>query len=438
MYQAGLVAAVLGVATIHARVIDPVGYDLLRSSRMVWWAVVAVVLMASGYGLGLPELPTRRRDAVIRSLASVFLAGGAVALGQLTLAAPLLPRSSLGLLVVVAPIWSLIGWNLSRDVITWRTQRDQVFIVAEQSDEHASLTFELDTRPESPAAVVGSMALDRARLGPDGRARLVEAVERTGASVLVLDTAAQSDDGIVQQAALLHGRGLRIRTLALFYEGWLGKLPVAELARVSLLFDIGEVHRLRYVRSKRIFDFFVGAVGTVVLAVAIPLVWLGNRIANQGPLFYSQPRVGKDGTIFTIYKFRTMVPTDGSGGPTPWTVEDDPRVTTFGHFLRRAHFDELPQMVNIVKGELSIVGPRPEQPHYVDELREKIPFFDVRHLVRPGLTGWAQVKQGYAADEADALEKLQYDFYYLRRQGFGLDVRILWRTVRGVIAGAGQ
>ncbi|MGF1599970.1 MAG: sugar transferase [Acidimicrobiales bacterium] len=443
-YQFGLATAVVGVATLHARFVDSGGYDLLRSSRLPWWLLVAVVLMAAGYGLGLPELPARRRDAVVRGLTAASLASGVVAMAQLALAQPVLPRSSLGLLVVIAPIWSVVGWDLARDMTSWRTQRDQVFVVAEQADDHASLRFELQDRPEWPAAVVGWLDLERARLGGDGRARLIEAVERTGATVVVLDTAAQSDDGVVQQAAVLHGRGVRIRTLALFYEGWLGKLPVAELARVSLLFDIGELHRLRYVRSKRVIDLVVGLVGTVVLALAVPVVVAGNRWGNPGPLLYAQPRVGKDGSVFTIYKFRTMATAasgEAAGAGTAgsaWTTESDPRITRFGRVLRRSHLDELPQMVNILRGELSIVGPRPEQPHYVDELREKVPFYDIRHLVRPGLTGWAQVKQGYTADEADALEKLQYDVYYLRRQGLALDVRILWRTVRDVLGGRGR
>lgn len=439
-FQTGVATAVVGVATLHAQVFAPETYDLLRSSRLLWWMIVAGVLMAGSYGLGLPELPRRRRDAVTRAFAAVAGAVIVVSLGQLVLAVPLLPRSSLGLLVIITPLWSVIGWNIACDVTSWRIHRDKVFLVAKHGDEQASLEFELESRPESPAAIVGSMPIEYARLGQDGRARLVEAVDRTGASVLVLDTAAQSDDGIVQQAAVLHRRGLRVRTLALFYEGWLGKLPVAELARVSLLFDIGELHRQRYVRSKRVIDIGLALVGVVTLLLVAPAVWIVNLKANQGPLLFAQARVGRDGAAFTIYKFRTMVPAPALAldGPTPWTIKDDPRITPFGRFLRRAHIDELPQMINILKGELSFVGPRPEQIHYVEELRDKIPFYDVRHLVRPGLTGWAQVKQGYAAGTTDALEKLQYDFYYLRRQGLALDVRIVWRTIRGVIGGKGR
>ena len=121
-----------------------------------------------------------------------------------------------------------------------------------------------------------------------------------------------------------------------------------------------------------------------------------------------------------------------------WTTANDPRVTRFGQVLRRTHLDELPQVVNILAGELSLIGPRPEQPRYVDELQEKLPFYSLRSLVRPGLTGWAQVKYGYAADHRDAMEKLQYEFYYLRRQGLGLDLRIAARTLRHVAGGGGR
>lgn len=437
-FQFGLATSVLGLATLHANVLAAERYDLLRSSRLGWWLLVAIVLMAGSYALGLPDIPARRQDTVSRSLLASAAAVVAVSLFQLSLAAALLPRAALGLLVLVAPVWSVISWNLSQDVNRRRLMQDRVFLVAKAGDEAASLIQELEERPESPASLVGVLPVDDAHLGAAGDRPVVDAAVASGASVIVLDTAAQSDDGIVQQAAELHQRGLRVRTLALFYEGWLGKLPVAELARISLLFDIGEIHRQRYVRTKRIVDIVVSLIGLVVLAAATPVVWSANRFANQGPLLYCQPRVGRDGEVFTIYKFRTMVPSRAAGDETSWTTIDDPRITSFGGLLRRSHLDELPQMINILKGELSLVGPRPEQPHYVDELREKIPFYDVRHLVRPGLTGWAQVKMGYAAGESDAVEKLQFDFYYLRRQGLSLDARIFWRTARGVLGGEGR
>ena len=232
---------------------------------------------------------------------------------------------------------------------------------------------------------------------------------------------------------------MRIRTLQGFYGEWLGKLPIAELERASMLFDIGEIHGRRYSRVKRLGDVAFGALGCLALAVLVPIVVMGNLVANRGSLFFRQPRVGRDGRVFTMWKFRTMRPERESiAAGRRWTGSADARITRFGQVMRRLHVDEVPQAMNILVGDLSLVGPRPEQPHYVAELTDKIPFYDYRHLVRPGLTGWAQVKFGYAADEHDALEKLQYDFFYLQRQTLGIDIRILARTARDVVRGGGR
>jgi lipopolysaccharide/colanic/teichoic acid biosynthesis glycosyltransferase len=229
---------------------------------------------------------------------------------------------------------------------------------------------------------------------------------------------------------------VRVRTLSLFYEQWLGKLPVSELERVSLLFDVGEIHAPRYARVKRLGDLVAAAGGLLVLAAVLPIVVVGNALGNRGPLFFRQPRTGRRGDQFAILKLRTMRPCGDGAGPS--TIEGDPRITPFGGFLRRTHLDELPQVWNVLRGDLTFVGPRPEQPHLVEQLEQKIPYYGFRHLVRPGLTGWAQVKYHYGADETDALEKLQYEFFYLRHQSIGLDARIAMRTLRHIFGMEGR
>jgi lipopolysaccharide/colanic/teichoic acid biosynthesis glycosyltransferase len=223
--------------------------------------------------------------------------------------------------------------------------------------------------------------------------------------------------------------------LSLFYDEWLGKLPLSELERIALLFDINEIHRPVYARMKRFLDVLLAIVGLPVLIVAIPFVALVDLMGNRGPLFFHQQRVGKGGAVFTIHKFRTMRPSDAS---TDWTSPGDTRLGAVGRMLRKLHIDELPQVWNVLRRDLSIVGPRPEQPRYVSQLSEVIPFYETRHLVRPGITGWAQVKYDYGASELDALEKLQYEFYYLRHQSLGLDVRIIGRTLRSVVGLKGR
>lgn len=435
LFNVGVVAIVLGLAQLHAARFGRPTYNLLESNRLVWWLVLLAVLLPTSYAMGLPELSANRQAVVWRTLGSILTAYAAISGFQLLLATPLLPRSSTAMAVLILPLWSLFIWNATGDLEGRAAARDRVFLVVERTEDSETLVRDLEMDAELPASLVGTLTIGAVQnAAPDHL--LVEEAEQQGATIVVLDSAAQASAQAVEQAAILHGRGARVRTLSLFYEEWIGKLPHPELAQVSLLFDIGELHRVRYVRTKRVFDVAFAVVGVALLAPIAGVVVCVNAFFNKGPLVYRQDRVGKNGTTFSIFKFRSMVPNDDEA--TVWTANDDVRITPFGGLLRRSHIDELPQVINILKGDLSLIGPRPEQPTYVEELSEKIAFYDVRHIIRPGLTGWAQVKQGYAADESDAYEKLQYDMYYLRRQGVMLDLRIVWRTVRDVVGARGR
>ena len=433
LLYAGILAIVYALAEVHARYVAEDTYDFTGSFRFGWTVAYVLLLVVAAYGSGLPDLPRSTRQALTAAVLAPAAAAAGISLVQLLTGDALLPRFVVfGSALLVVP-WALLCVALARGGRMRAEYRDRIVVVADPA-EVAALVDELDDQPEKPAVVVDQLAPAEA-IPTGARSRpLVERVIAARASLVVIDRAALGEEAIVHQAASLHEHGIRVRTLSLFYEQWLGKLPVSELERVSLLFDIREVHGARYLRVKRVLDVAVGAIGCLVLAVVTPFVVVGNLVANRGPLLYRQERVGKNSRIFTILKFRTM--TDGPA-PSTWTSKDDPRVTRFGKLLRRTHLDELPQVINIVRGDLSIVGPRPEQPRYVEELRAKLPFYDLRHLVRPGLTGWAQVKYGYAGDERDALEKLQYEFWYLRHQSLALDLRTIGRTVRSVSGGTG-
>jgi exopolysaccharide biosynthesis polyprenyl glycosylphosphotransferase len=433
----GIVAAVLGLAKIHARYIGHYVLHSTQPSRLAWTIGYIGLLLVASYGSGLPDLPRTPRQAVTASALAPAIAAGGVSLLQLIVGDALLPR-----FVVFGAVLVLVPWNLLCTAVAHggRVQserRDRVVLVSVASEAEL-LREELDVRAERPAVIAVALTPHEARsTGPKSKPLLERVIAENG-TVVVLDRAALGDETVVQQAASLHEAGVRVRTLSLFYEQWLGKLPVSELERVSLLFDIREVHGSRYGRVKRIFDVALGLVGLVALIVTEPFVLVGNLFGNRGPLLYRQERIGKNGKRFEVLKFRTMRPGGASVGT--WTQADDPRITPFGRVLRKTHIDELPQLWNILFGDLSIVGPRPEQPHYVEELSAKLPFYGLRHLVRPGLTGWAQVKYGYGSDDHDAMEKLQYDFWYLRHQSLALDTRIIGRTVRSVLGreGAGR
>ena len=422
----GTAAVVLGLGKLHAAEIGD--YDFTGSQRFGWSIAYIVILCVAAFGVGLPDLPRNAYQALVSAVGATAAAAIAISVVQLLVGSALLPR----FVVFWSALFLVPGYALTAFVAHRGRRRgetrDRVVAVAEP-DEVAAFVAELGRRPERPAALVWAMA------PADSELDLLDAVDEMRATVVVLARAAQADDRVVAQAAALHERGVRIRTLSLFYDEWLGKMPISELERMSLMFDIGEIHRVRYGRLKRLADVVAAVAGTPFLLLAIPLVLLGNLVANRGPLFYAQDRVGKGGRMFRIVKFRTM---RSGEGPTEWTREDDPRITPFGRILRVTHVDELPQVWNMARGDLSIVGPRPEQPRYVEELTEKIPFYGLRHLVRPGLTGWAQVKYPYGADEIDAMEKLQYEFYYLRHQSLTLDLRIIGRTIRHVLGRGGR
>jgi lipopolysaccharide/colanic/teichoic acid biosynthesis glycosyltransferase len=433
----GIVGVVGTLGLVHARLIADPPYSYTGTFRFGWSLLYVVVLVLTSYGFGLPDLTRTPKQALVTSIGAA--GSGALVMSALQLLSgdALLPRFVVfGSAIMLVP-WYVICVALTTDRSARSASRDRVLVVGDDIDA-VTLRAEVERSAERMLRLVAVVPVPEVEAVGDGRQPLVEMVHKQGISVVVLDRDAQGSTSLVAQAAELHRAGTRVRTLSLFYEEWLGMLPLAELERTSLFFDIGEVHRARYGRIKRVLDVFVSGLGVIALAVMIPFVVLGNVVGNRGSLFYRQDRVGKDGRTFRIVKFRTMVAATGGQSDTSWTSSDDPRITPFGRLLRTTHLDELPQVVNILRGDLSVVGPRPEQPHYVEELVEKLPYYEVRHMVRPGLTGWAQVKYGYAGDEADALEKLQYDFYYLRRQGLGLDLRIIGRTIRSVLGREGR
>lgn len=430
----GVLLVVGGLCKAHAVAHE---YSWSGSTRFAWSLGYVALLCVAAYSVGLPEQTRTRRGAVVAALAATGVAAIAISFVQLFAGDALLPRFVvLGSVVVLVP-WFVLCATLSHDVDARAGERDRVVVVA-TADEMRVLEADLGRAPEKPAVLVGWLSpYEVTPVAASASSPLVDKVRERHATVVVLSRQAQSEEDVIVQATSLHGGGVRIRTLSMFYEQWLGKIPISELERVSLLFDIGELHAVSYARVKRLLDTVLASCGLLVLTLVTPFVLVGNLVANRGRLLYRQPRVGRNGTTFEILKFRTMR-SCASEDAADWTASDDVRITPFGGLLRRIHLDELPQVINVLRGELAMVGPRPEQPQVVAELVGKIPFYGLRHLVRPGLTGWAQVKYQYAGSEAETLEKLQYEFFYLRHQSLRLDLRIVGRTTRSVMRSEGR
>lgn len=186
----------------------------------------------------------------------------------------------------------------------------------------------------------------------------------------------------------------------------------------------------------RCVDIFLSLIAAVVLLLAIPFIWIANFIFDKGPLFYNQKRVGKNGKVFTMYKFRSMVVNAEMNGAR-FTSQNDDRITKVGMFLRKSRLDELPQALNVLKGNMSFIGPRPERPEFVEILAAKDSEYTQRLLVKPGLTGWAQVKYKYTDNIDDGLIKLRYDLYFLRNRDIKMDIEIIFRTAWIVISRQG-
>jgi sugar transferase (PEP-CTERM system associated) len=227
--------------------------------------------------------------------------------------------------------------------------------------------------------------------------------------------------------------GVAFDHLASVYEEYTGKIAIENLRPSWLIFSDGFSKSRVLLAAKRTFDTVAASVGLAIAAPVGLVIAVLTKIMSPGPILYHQERVGLNGQTFTVHKFRTMrQDAEAATGPV-WSATNDPRVTHLGSFLRRTRLDELPQLWNILKGEMSFVGPRPERPTFVGQLTERIPFYGQRHVVKPGLTGWAQVRYTYGASVEDAIQKLQYDLYYIKNMSIALDLVIVLETIKTVV-----
>jgi exopolysaccharide biosynthesis polyprenyl glycosylphosphotransferase len=222
--------------------------------------------------------------------------------------------------------------------------------------------------------------------------------------------------------------GIEIIDMVTAYENLFKKLPLSEIKDIWVVTNLSKSHNT-YEVVKRPLELVASILLFLIISPILILVFLAVKITSKGPSIYKQIRLGKNEKQFYIYKFRTMVNNAEKDGA-KWATSGDSRVTGLGKFLRFTHIDELPQLVNIIKGNISFVGPRPERPEFVEQLKKTIPYFDVRHIIKPGLTGWAQVNFKYGSSVEDAYQKLQYDMYYIKRRSFVLDFLVVLKTIK--------
>lgn len=231
----------------------------------------------------------------------------------------------------------------------------------------------------------------------------------------------------------LRMQGVKIEEATSWLEKISGRIEVENLYPSWLVFSQGFRRDTSFVVMRRMISVSVSLIGLILASPLIPLIMLAIRLDSRGPVFYTQTRVGKAGKVFKVVKFRTMrQDAEALSGP-KWAGDNDPRITRVGKFLRSSRLDEIPQLWCVLKGDMAFVGPRPERPEFVEWLSKEIPYYGVRHMVRPGLTGWAQVKYKYGSTVEDSREKLQYDLYYIKNASIGLDLVIMFLTVKTVL-----
>jgi len=235
-------------------------------------------------------------------------------------------------------------------------------------------------------------------------------------------------------------RGVEVMRMPILYEEMTGRVPVHHLESDWIIRSFVDGLHVSgfYELMKRLVDILGGIVGVLIFVTTYPFLALAVYIDSGLPIFYSQPRLGRGGLVFNIYKYRTMRQDAEADGEARLALENDPRVTRVGNFLRKVRLDELPQFWNVLHGEMSLVGPRAERPELVAEYQKQIPFYRARLLVKPGLSGWAQINYGYVASVTETVVKLEYDLYYIKHRTFGMDFQIILRTIGTVLRRTGR
>ncbi len=350
-------------------------------------------------------------------------------------------RSAIGYTVVL----TLCGLILLRQVVFWANTAGlgakRVLIVGTGEDA-AGVERALATLGYPSMAIVGfypvsqgaeSPAVPADRILPTALP-LSEVVGGLGVKEVIVAVREQRG-GVLPMRELIECRvsGVPVTDLAGVYERVRGEVPVDSLKASWLIYGQGFAQGGLRTFVKRSFDIVVSAAMLVLTLPLMLVTALAIRLDSPGPVIFRQVRVGRGGRAFTCLKFRSMRADAEADGKPRWAVADDERVTRLGRFIRKTRIDELPQLINVLRGDMSFVGPRPERPLFVNELKQTIPYYDLRHSVNPGITGWAQVRYSYGASVEDARKKLQFDLYYVKNHSLFLDLLILVETVRVVL-----
>jgi sugar transferase (PEP-CTERM system associated) len=320
-------------------------------------------------------------------------------------------------------------WVIGRKVF-----RERIYVLG-AGDYAKSIVDTIRSRPDLGMEVVDWHDI---QMEPSERKKVwIEALDKiSGAKLPVhrIIVAMESRRGElpVQELLTLRFQGITVEEDGTLRERLYGKIQLEGLRPSNFLYSEGFRIRASQQFTRQVVSIVAAACGLLIFLPFFPLVALAVKLSSKGPLFFRQQRVGMGGRIFGVIKFRTMF-TDAEAGGAKWATKNDPRVTKVGMVLRKTRIDEIPQLWNVLRGDMGFVGPRPERPEFVNWLTEELPFYYLRTLIRPGLTGWAQVRYGYGATLAETKEKLEYDLYYIKHMSLGLDLLIMFETIKTIL-----
>jgi sugar transferase (PEP-CTERM system associated) len=327
---------------------------------------------------------------------------------------------------------------LLRRVFEWvvghRVFRERVFILG-AGDFARSIVQTIQSRPDIGMEVIG---WEDVQAEPAERKRIwIETLKRVsgtkpGIHRVIVAMEARRGELPVEELLSMRFQGITVEEVGTLRERLYGKIQLDGLRPSSFLYSEGFHFGAYYQFVRQIASLCAAAVLLIFLLPLFPFVILAVKLSSPGPVFFRQTRVGMHGKTFQVIKFRTMF-TNAEAAGAKWATKDDPRVTKVGMFLRKTRIDEIPQLWNVLRGDMSFVGPRPERPEFIPWLNEELPFYYLRHLIRPGLTGWAQIRYGYGATLAETREKLEYDLYYIKHMSLGLDLLIMFETIKTIL-----
>jgi sugar transferase (PEP-CTERM system associated) len=334
----------------------------------------------------------------------------------------------------------IVSWRIIYNHILRTKQLDQKIMIVGSGPMAKNIAKEIVERVDTGFKIIGFITENPERVGEKlvnpsiigDQSQILDMATREKVNRIIV--ALEERRGKFPDAQLLECkmRGIAVEEGIEFYEHLTGRLQVESLRPSFLIFSDGFKKSKWTMWTKRVTEFGLSLIGLILLSPLILIISILIKIDSRGPVFYRQERAGERGKTFKLLKFRSMVENAETNGPV-WAEQDDKRVTRVGRWIRKSRFDEVPQMFNVLKGDVSFVGPRPERPFFVETLRKEIPYYDQRLSVKPGVTGWAQIKYRYGASKEDALEKLKYDLYYIKNLSPLFDLLIIFETIKVVL-----